>query len=87
MVAGFWGTKPGAPLVKARVFAHFARTNPDHSQGHRGFVYVPGGKPSSDGHSFEHTQPEGQDIWQGDRTIGYRGMHSFVCFDSVFCTR
>lgn len=71
---------------KAGVLLTLARTNPDHSQGHKGLSMFLVEKPSSDGHSFEHTQPEGGKIsGKAIATIGYRGMHSFdVFFDNYF---
>ncbi len=71
---------------KAGVLLTLARTDPDSSLGHKGLSMFLVEKPSSDGHAFEHTQPEGGKIsGKAIATIGYRGMHSFdVFFDNYF---
>ncbi|OGQ06915.1 MAG: acyl-CoA dehydrogenase [Deltaproteobacteria bacterium RIFCSPLOWO2_12_FULL_40_28] len=71
-------------------FAHLvlvlARTDPDPKKGHKGLSILIAEKPSTDGHSFSHTQPQGGKIeGKSIGTIGYRGMHSYeVSFQDYF---
>ena len=71
---------------KAGVLLTLARTNPDASLGHKGLSMFLVEKPSSDGHDFDYTQPEGGRLTgRAIPTIGYRGMHSFdVFYDNFF---
>ena len=71
--------KAGAILV-------LARTDPDAAPPHRGLSLFVVDKPSSDGHAFEHANPQGGRLTgRAIPTIGYRGMHSFeLAFDSFF---
>lgn len=66
---------------KAHVLMTLARTDPDPAAGHRGLTMFLVEKPSSPGHAFKHTQPEGGTLeGKAIPTIGYRGMHSFTVF-------
>lgn len=71
---------------KAGVLMTLARTDSDPKAGHRGLTMFLVEKPSTPGHEFKYTQPEGG-VLEGKAipTIGYRGMHSFTVFyDNVF---
>lgn len=63
--------KAGAILV-------LARTDPAARPLHKGLSLFVVEKPSSDGHHFEHVQPDGGRMsGRAIPTLGYRGMHSF----------
>ncbi len=70
----------------ADVLMVLARSDTDHSKGHRGLTIFLAEKPRFEGHSFEHTQEGGGKITgRAIDTIGYRGMHSFdVFFEDYF---
>ena len=71
---------------KAGVILVLARTDPGATPPHRGLSLFVLDKPSSDGHSFRHSQ-EGGGMLSGRAisTIGYRGMHSFeLAFEDYF---
>jgi alkylation response protein AidB-like acyl-CoA dehydrogenase len=71
---------------KAGLLMVVTRTDPDRSLGHRGLSLMLVEKPASEGHAFDHRQPDGGRL-QGRSipTIGYRGMHSFdLSFENFF---
>jgi len=71
----------------ADVLMVLARTDPDPTKGHRGLSILLAEKPRFEGHSFEHTQPDGggKVTARAIDTLGYRGMHSFdVWFEDYF---
>lgn len=71
---------------KAELILVLARTDPDLTKAHRGLSLFVVNKPGSDGHEFEHLQPDGGKIsGRSIATLGYRGMHSFEMFyDNYF---
>ncbi len=63
---------------RANILALLARTDPDASKGAKGLSLFIVEKERFDGHKFEMKQPYGGTLTgTADRTIGYRGMHSF----------
>ena len=78
--------------ARADVLMLLARTDPDHSLGHRGLSLFVVPKHRGEGHGFELTQEAGGGAPGGGKmegrpidTIGYRGMHSYeVAFDAWF---
>lgn len=71
---------------KADVLIVIARTDPDHSKGHRGLSMFLVEKPRFAGHEFSFENPAGGRITgKAIPTIGYRGMHSFdLSFEDFF---
>ncbi len=71
---------------RADVMIVIARTDPDHSKGHRGLSMFLVEKPPFPGHEFSHESPSGGRIsGKAIPTIGYRGMHSFdLAFEDYF---
>lgn len=64
---------------RADVIALLARTDPDSSKGAKGLSLFIVPKDRFDGHEFTFTQPGGGKLEAtADRTVGYRGMHSFT---------
>jgi (2S)-methylsuccinyl-CoA dehydrogenase len=71
---------------RADVLALLARTDPDPAKGAKGLSLFIVSKDRFLGHDFVMTQPTGGRIeGKADRTIGYRGMHSFtLAIESYF---
>lgn len=70
-----WSTFAG----RADVLALLARTEPDPALGHRALSLFVLPKDRFDGHAFEQRQPDGGVLrGKAERTMGYRGMHSFT---------
>src|SRR5213594_993524 len=71
---------------RADVIAVLARTDPDASKGAHGLSLFIVDKPRFLGHDFAASQPHGGTLLgKADRTLGYRGMHSFgLAFDRWF---
>jgi (2S)-methylsuccinyl-CoA dehydrogenase len=70
-----WSTFAG----RADVLALLARTEADPALGHRGLSLFVVPKDRFAGHDFEQRQPGGGVLrGKADRTLGYRGMHSFT---------
>ncbi|MEM1402113.1 MAG: acyl-CoA dehydrogenase family protein [Pseudomonadota bacterium] len=71
---------------KARLLFVIARTNPDHSLGHRGLSALLVEKPSTEDHEFSFSQESGGRIaGKAIPTVGYRGMHSYdLVFEDYF---
>ncbi len=68
------------------MLAVLARTDPDATKGAKGLSLFIVEKDRFDGHKFEMKQAHGGSlIATADRTIGYRGMHSFsMTFERFF---
>jgi (2S)-methylsuccinyl-CoA dehydrogenase len=70
-----WSTFAG----RADVLALLARTDADPAAGHRGLSLFIVEKERCYGHDFDLAQPGGGRLTgKADRTLGYRGMHSFT---------
>ncbi|GAB4356531.1 MAG: hypothetical protein Kow0073_14110 [Immundisolibacter sp.] len=70
-----WSTFAG----RADVLALLARSEPDPAAGHRGLSLFIVEKARCPGHEFDLRQPGGGRLTgKADRTLGYRGMHSFT---------
>jgi len=70
-----WSTFAG----RADVLALLARTDPDPAAGHRGLSLFIVEKERCLGHDFDLHQPGGGSLsGKAERTLGYRGMHSFT---------
>jgi len=72
--------------ARADALALLARTDPDHTKGHRGLSLLIVPKPRCEGHGFQLTQDPiaiggtdrvGKMEGRAIDTIGYRGMHSY----------
>jgi (2S)-methylsuccinyl-CoA dehydrogenase len=64
---------------RADVLALLARTDPDPRSGAKGLSLFIAEKEPARGHAFSQRQPGGGALeGKADRTIGYRGMHSFT---------
>lgn len=65
--------------ARANVLALLLRTDPDLSKGAKGLSLFIAEKEAHRGHEFECSQPGGGKLsGKADRTIGYRGMHSYT---------
>lgn len=71
---------------RANVIALLARTDPDTTKGAKGLSLFIVPKDVFTGHEFEMTQPGGGKLTgKADKTIGYRGMHSYtLSFEDYF---
>ena len=64
---------------RANIVALLARTDPDVSKGSKGLSLFIVEKDPFEGHAFEMVQSTGgKMLGKSDRTMGYRGMHSFT---------
>ena len=70
-----WSTFAG----RADLLSLLARTDPDPAAGHRGLSLFIVEKERCYGHDFDLRQPGGGRLTaKAERTLGYRGMHSFT---------
>ena len=64
---------------RADVLGILARTDPDPAAGHRGLSLFIAEKTRFHGHDFDDVQPGGGRLTgTAERTLGYRGMHSYT---------